>query len=96
MTKTDFIELVVTELLTKKDIKITKPLAAEIINTSLDVITLALRQKEDVVLSGFGTFTTSYSRVRSRTYSNINNQPITKKSVPTFRPGARLKQEVDI
>jgi len=61
----------------------------------LHTITEALREKEDVVLIGFGTFTTSKRKARTgRNPQTGEKIKITAKRVAVFRAGKALKNAI--
>lgn len=89
MTKQDLIEVLA------KKTKCSKAQASQCLNVFLEEITKALSKGEDVVLTGFGTFTVVKRKARvgrnPRTGEEIKI-PATK--VPKFRPGKALKAKV--
>lgn len=89
MTKPELISQI-AERTGMKKVDVTRALQA-----TLDVITDALRKKQEVSLVGFGTFgvRTRAARVgrNPRTGQRIN---IPKSSRPVFRPGKRLREAV--
>jgi len=61
----------------------------------LHTITEALREKEDVVLIGFGTFTTSKRKARTgRNPQTGEKIKFTAKRVAVFRAGKALKNAI--
>jgi len=69
--------------------------AEEMFNAMLDGITRALRSKERVVISGFGTFSVRESKARTgRNPKTGETIHIAAKSVPKFAPGKELKSAV--
>lgn len=64
MNKSEFIEKLFTELQLNKGIHIPKAIITEVINTATEIVTQQLTMHKDVVISGFGTFTTTYPTLR--------------------------------
>ena len=88
MNKGELIEAVAKVTSTKKN-------AAAAVDCVLGTITKALKKKQDVMLVGFGTFTTSRRKAR------IGRNPLTgekirikAKRVPVFKPGKALKDAI--
>lgn len=75
--------------------KVSKSVAKNVLDGTLDEIKRALSKKETVSVTGFGTFVVSRRAARSgrnpRTGSTIN---IPAMSVPRFRAGKTLKEAV--
>ncbi|MBY0461951.1 MAG: HU family DNA-binding protein [Alphaproteobacteria bacterium] len=76
--------------------RLTKADAERAIDATFDAITKALKQKEDVRLIGFGTFTVAQRAASEgrnpRTGATIK---IPAKCLPKFRAGKQLKDAVD-
>ena len=90
MTKAELIERVA------KDCKCSKALAEKAINSCTDNVTKALKKKQKITLTGFGTF--SVSRRKARKGRNPQTGAvitIKAANVPKFRPGKELRKAVD-
>ncbi|TLD96855.1 HU family DNA-binding protein [Helicobacter jaachi] len=90
MNKAEFIDLVkkVGEYDTKKD-------AEKAVNSFVDAISKALSKKQSVELVGFGKFETAVQKAKSGKVPGSHKTYTTKeKSVPKFRPGKGLKDQV--
>ncbi|MBP9707059.1 MAG: HU family DNA-binding protein [Oligoflexales bacterium] len=74
----------------------TKAEAERNIDALIGIISSKLKQKEDVKLIGFGTFTVSHRKERTghnpQTGAEIK---ISARNVPCFRPGKDLKDQVN-
>lgn len=90
MNKSDLIEAV------SKTTNVSKSNTTRVIETCLAVILKTLKGRENIRLTGFGTFTISKRKARKgrnpRTGEAIN---IPAKSVPKFSPGLVLKRSVN-
>ncbi|MFT0851205.1 HU family DNA-binding protein [Achromobacter sp. F4_2707] len=90
MNKTELIE----HISTKADLS--KADAARALDAFIGAVTTALKNKDDVTLVGFGTFSVSERAARTgrnpRTGEEIK---IKKARVPKFRPGKGLKDAVN-
>jgi len=88
MNKGELIEAVAKVTSTKKN-------AGAAVDCVLETITKALKKKQDVMLVGFGTFTTSKRKARTgRNPQTGEAIKIKAKKVPVFRPGKALKDAV--
>jgi nucleoid DNA-binding protein len=88
MNKGELIEAVAKVTSTKKN-------AGAAIDCVLETITKALKKKEDVMLVGFGTFTTSKRKARTgRNPQTGEKIKIKAKTAPVFRAGKALKDAV--
>ena len=88
MNKGELIEAVAKVTSTKKN-------AGAAVDCVLETITKALKKKQDVMLVGFGTFTTSKRKARTgRNPQTGKAIKIKAKKVPVFRPGKALKDAV--
>ena len=73
----------------------TKKNASAAVDCVLDTIIGALKKKQEVVLVGFGTFTTSKRKARTgRNPQTGEKIKIKAKTVPVFRAGKALKDAV--
>lgn len=87
MTKQEFIEAIANKT------KISKKDVAEVINTSLEVITANIQK--GVVLTGFGTFSISKRKARiGRNPKTGESLKIPAMKVPRFKAGKVLKTAV--
>ncbi|MEK6710905.1 MAG: HU family DNA-binding protein [Nitrospinota bacterium] len=69
--------------------------AEQMFNTMLDGITGALKSRERVVISGFGTFAVRESKARTgRNPKTGETIQIAAKAVPKFTPGKELKSSI--
>lgn len=90
MNKTELVKKISDRMnLSQKDIK-------EIVDLTLDIISEAVAQGDDVTFSGFGTF------VRKRRAQRQGVKPVTKevitikeRNVPVFKPSIVFKQRVN-
>ncbi len=89
MTKQDLIEKLA------KEANLSKNQAGEFLNTILDEISRSLKNGQDVVLTGFGTFSVTQRKAR------IGINPKTKERIqisatktPKFKAGKSLKDAV--
>jgi len=65
------------------------------IETTLQIMTDALKKKKDVVLIGFGTFKVAKRKARTgRNPQTGATLKIPAREVPVFRPGSALKKAV--
>ena len=88
MNKGDLIEAVAKVTSTKKN-------ASAAVDCILETITKALKKKQEVMLVGFGTFTTSKRKARTgRNPQTGAKIKIKAKTVPVFKPGKALKNAV--
>lgn len=90
MNKAEFVELVkkVGDYDTKKD-------AEKAVNAFVEGISKALSKKQSVELVGFGKFETATQKAKTGKVPGTNKTYTTKeKSVPKFRPGKGLKDQV--
>ena len=88
MNKADLVKAVATVTSTKKN-------ASAAVDCILETITKALKKKQEVMLVGFGTFTTSKRKARmGRNPQTGEKIKIKAKTVPVFRPGKALKKAV--
>ena len=88
MNKGELIDAVAKVTSTKKN-------AGAAVDCVLETITKSLKKKQDVVLIGFGTFTTSKRKARTgRNPQTGEKIKIKAKRVPVFRPGKALKDAV--
>ena len=88
MNKGELIEAVAKVTSTKKN-------AGAAVDCVLETITKALKKKEDVMLVGFGTFTTSKRKARTgRNPQTGEKIKIKAKTAPVFRAGKALKDAV--
>lgn len=89
MTKAELIDRVA------RDCKCSKALAENAINSVTRNVTKALKKKDKITLTGFGTFSVTKRRARKgrnpQTGAVIN---IKAQNVPKFRPGKELREEV--
>lgn len=89
MNKMDLIETLA------KKLGLSKAKAKETIETIVDEITKALSRKEEVVLTGFGTFKVAYRQARTgRNPQTGTTLQIPAMNVPKFKPGKALKDAV--
>jgi DNA-binding protein HU-beta len=89
MTKQDLVEILA------KKTGCSKAHCSECLNTLLDEIAKALAKGEDVVLTGFGTFTVSKRKARiGRNPQTGEKIKIPAQKVPRFRAGKALKKKV--
>lgn len=89
MTKAELIEKVA------KDCKCSKALAEKSINSVTDNVTKALKKKQKITLTGFGTFSVSKRKARQgRNPQTGAIITIKAATVPKFRPGKELRQAV--
>lgn len=76
--------------------KVSKSDASKIVDTFIDVITKSLKKKQEVRLTGFGTFTTSQRKATTgrnpRTGATIK---IPASTQPKFRAGKSLRDAVN-
>ena len=91
MIKTYLINAVVDKTaLSKKDCE-------TIINASLDAMTAALAEGEEIRLVGFGTFEVKKREARTGRNPKTGEEiPIPATKVPAFKPGKALKDAVAI
>ncbi len=78
-----------------KNTKLSKSTCKECLEAFLTTVSTALKQKKQVVLTGFGTF--SVMKRKSRTGINPSTGKkmiIPAKTVPKFKPGKALKELV--
>ena len=69
--------------------------AGVVLDLILDIITRALKEKEDVRLSGFGTFKVRKRRARKGVNPRTGEEiTIKEKNVPMFVPAKALKEKV--
>ena len=89
MNKTELIEAMSSKSgLTKKDV-------GAVLDAFMDTVTQTLAKKENVVLIGFGTFTTSKRAAREGVNpSNGAKIQIPATTVAKFKVGAKLKEAV--
>lgn len=89
MNKTDLVEV-----LAKKTM-ISKAKAKDVLDTLLDEVSSSLSKKEEVTLTGFGTFKVSHRQARTgrnpQTGSTIS---IPAMDVPRFKAGKALRNAV--
>ena len=89
MTKAELIERV------SKDCKCSKALSEKAINAVTDNVTKALKKKQKITLTGFGTFSVSKRKARKcrnpQTGAVITIQAA---NVPKFRAGKELRHAV--
>lgn len=72
-----------------------KAKAEQMFNSLIEGVTNALKSKERVVISGFGTFSVRESKARTgRNPKTGETIHIAAKSVPKFAPGKELKSAV--
>jgi len=91
MTKQELVERVARQT------KLPKKEVAEVINTTLEVITGALSKSrpEPVVLTGFGTFMVKKRKARTgRNPQTGETIKIPATKVPRFKPGKALREAV--
>lgn len=89
MTKQDLVATLANKL------NITKAQANECLNVLLEEISKALAKGEDVVLTGFGTFTVAKRKARvGRNPKTGQTIQIPAMKVPRFRAGKALKERV--
>lgn len=90
MNKTELIDVVATA------VGLSKTSANQAIDVVIDAITKSLKKGEQVVLVGFGTFSTSRRKARTgrnpRSGQTIN---ISARTVAKFTPGKKLKEAVN-
>ncbi len=76
----------------RKNADLTKDKAAEALQAVLDAITTALKKRNKVQITGFGTFETRRRKARKgRNPSTMAEIKIPAKTVPHFRPGKALR-----
>jgi len=89
MTKQDLVEILA------KKTGCSKAHCAECLNTLLEEIEKALVKGQDVVLTGFGTFTVVKRKARvGRNPQTGEEIKIPAMKVPRFKPGKGLKEKV--
>lgn len=89
MNKMDLIETLA------KKLGLSKAKAKDAIETFVDEITKALSRKEEVTLTGFGTFKVSYRQARTgRNPQTGTSLQIPAMNVPKFKPGKALRDAV--
>lgn len=89
VTKEDIIETMV------KTAGCSKKCANDCLNAILDNVAKSLKAGKDVVLTGFGTFTTSRRKARTgRNPQTGASIKIPAKTVPRFKAGKGLKDAV--
>ena len=88
MNKADLVEAVSKVTSTKKE-------AGAAVEAILEAITRALKKKETVTLTGFGTFTVRKRKARTgRNPQTGEKIRISAKKVPVFRPGKALREAI--
>lgn len=88
MTKEGLIEAIASKTSSKKE-------AAEIVNEIFDLITKALSKGEDVVITGFGTFSAKKRAARQGVNPKTGEKiSIPAMTVPKFKAGKGLKEAV--
>ena len=89
MTKEGVIDAIVSAInCTKKDATIA-------LETIIDTITKSLKKREDVTLTGFGTFTVKKRAARQGVNPKTGEKiSIPAMTVPKFKPGKALKDAV--
>jgi len=88
MTKEGLIEAIASKTSSKKE-------AAEIVNEIFDLITKALAKGEDVVITGFGTFSAKKRAARQGVNPKTGEKiSIPAMTVPKFKAGKGLKEAV--
>ena len=79
-----------------KDCRMSKALAEKALNSMTDNVTRALKKKDKITLTGFGTFCSSKRRARKgrnpQTGAVID---IKACNVPKFKAGKELRERVD-
>jgi DNA-binding protein HU-beta len=89
MTKAELIEKVA------KDCKCSKALSEKAINATTNNIQKALKKKQKITLTGFGTFYVTKRKARKGRNPQTGAEITIKASnVPKFRPGKELKKAV--
>ncbi|WP_017430435.1 integration host factor subunit alpha [Vreelandella jeotgali] len=90
LTKADLAEHLHGEL------ELSKREAKSVVETFFEEIRTCLRENEQVKLSGFGNFDLRDKRERpGRNPKTGEEIPISARRVVTFRPGQKLKQQVE-
>lgn len=90
MTKTQLIDSIAAKL------KITKKLAADLVNTFVETVMKGVKKDGEVRIQGFGTFKASKRAART----GVNPQNPTQKikipamTLPSFKAGAEFKKTV--
>ena len=74
-----------------EDTKIPQPQVKEIINATLDTISNALVQSEEVIITGFGKFYTVEHQGRTVQLPKGGSVEIETRTVPRFKSGTTLK-----
>lgn len=70
--------------------------AADIVDTTFELLKNTLAKNEKVKLSGFGNFTVRYKKARvGRNPASKEQMTITERHVVTFKPSPRLKEMVN-
>ena len=88
MTKEGLIEAVASKACSKKE-------ASDIVNEVFDLITKALSKGEDVVITGFGTFSAKKRAARQGVNPKTGEKiSIPAMTVPKFKAGKELKEAV--
>ena len=88
MNKSDLIEAVSKVTCTKKE-------ANAAVEAIIETITKALKKKQTVTLSSFGTFTVVKRKARKGRNPQTGEEiKIPAKKVPVFRPGKGLREAV--
>lgn len=90
MTKTELIEQVA------KTTGLSKAASEKAVNAVIESITMALKKKDKVTLTGFGTFLVSRRKAKKGVNPQNPDERITipAANVPKFKPGKALKEAV--
>ena len=87
MTKADLITSVAS------DAGIKKSVAEKVLNSFIENIEKALKQKDKVTLTGFGTFECSERKARAGRNPRTGKEiAIASCTVPKFKPGNKLRE----
>lgn len=85
-----------TDVLYEKLGGLSKREAADIVDTTLELLKKTLEQGEKVKLSGFGNFSVRFKNARvGRNPATKEPMTISKRHVVTFKPSPRLKELVN-
>jgi DNA-binding protein HU-beta len=78
-----------------KDVGISKALSGKLLDSTMDMVTKALKKGDRVALAGFGTFSVAKRKARTgRNPQTGNPIKIPAKSVARFKAGAKLAKAV--
>lgn len=85
-----------TDVLYEKLGGLSKREAADIVDTTLELLKKSLEQGDKVKLSGFGNFSVRFKNARvGRNPATKEPMTISKRHVVTFKPSPRLKELVN-